>query len=155
MRRIDARLVARLLAAAILVGALGASSDGEGQRRSTVPGVAIGALTPRGTTPEALRETLEFELSRLGGVRMTPARQARYLVGGAVTRFERRRVSGRAEVHCEVSLVVAERRGGSIRMMLSGRATAAGAGGGLEQSALRAAIRGALRPLGGSLIALR
>ena len=155
MRRIDARLVARLCAVAIVVGALGAASDGEGQRRATLPGVAIGALTSNGTTQEVLRETLALELSRLGGVRVTALPDARYLVGGAVTRLERRRVAGRSQVHCEVSLIVAERRGGSIRMMLTGQATAAGSGDTLESSALSAVVRGALRPLGGSLVTLR
>ena len=53
------------------------------------------------------------------------------------------------EVRCEVSLVVADARGGAVRAMLRGRA---GARGGtdaarLQGNALRAAVRGALRPL--------
>lgn len=157
MQRIDARLMARLCAVAILVGALGAASDSEGQRRGAVPGVAIGGLVAQDAGSAGLRDALSTELSRLGSVHVTGVRRARYLVGGAVTRIERRRVAERIEVHCEVSLVVAERRGGSIRMVLSGQATAAGAGAtdALERSALHAAVRGALRPLGGSLVALR
>jgi len=157
MQRIDAQRVARVCALIILVASLGAASDSQGQRRAAIPGVAIGDLVAQDAGSAGLRDALSTELSRLGNVRVTRARRARYLVGGSVTRFEHRRVAERVEVHCEVSLVVAERRGGSIRMMLSGRATAAGAGAtnDLERSALRAAVRGALRPLGGTLVALR
>ena len=157
MQRIDARVMARLCAVAILVGALGAASESEGQRRAALPGVAIGDLVAHDSDSAELRDALSMELSRLGGVHVTGVRRARYVVGGSVTRFERRRVAERMEVHCEVSLVVAERRGGSIRMMLSGQATAAGAGAtdALERSALHAAVRGALRPLGGTLVSLR
>ena len=49
--------------------------------------------------------------------------------------------------------LVTDRRGGSVRMMLQGSAAAQGGGrvGALRDSALQAAVRGALRPLGRSL----
>ncbi len=58
-------------------------------------------------------------------------------------------VEGSLEVRCEVSLVVTEARGGSIRAMLRGRGGARGSGDAarLSNDALRAAVRGALRPL--------
>lgn len=153
MQRIDARFLGRLCAVLALFTAAGFASVGEGQRRAHMPKVAIGDLVARDASSQGLHDALSSELSQLGNVRVTQPRRARYVVGGRVTRLERRRVAERQEVHVEVSLVVAERRGGSIRMMLSGRATAAGAGSpdSLATSALRAAVRGALRPLGQGL----
>ncbi len=61
------------------------------------------------------------------------------------------------EVDCEVSLILADARGGSVRVMLSGRAGARGGadGDGVERAAVGAAVRGALRPLPRTLRTLR
>lgn len=110
------------------------------------------------TGSPALREALQDELATLGGVRVANASRARYVVTGSLTRLERRRVGASAlEVDCEVSLILADARGGAIRMMLSGRAGARGGttGDAVEHAALEAAVRGALRPLPRTLRRLR
>jgi hypothetical protein len=79
-------------------------------------------------------------------------RRARYVVTGSVTELHTEATSGGHEVRIAVSIVVAD-RGGSVRAMLAGRA---GASGGddpsrLTESAMRAAVRSAMRPLGATL----
>jgi len=104
----------------------------------------------------ALRDALSEELDVLGGVRLIRRGSARYVVHGSVTRLERHDVPGGVEVQAEVSLILADASGGAVRAMLQGRA---GARGGnlrrLEEVAVQAAVRGALRPLPDSIRALR
>lgn len=121
--------------------------------------VAVGETGAQTSSPEdagALHDALVREIGRLPSLRLAETRHARYVVRGSVTRLDCH-VDGRdVQVRCEVSLVVADARGGSIRMMLSGRAGARGEDAeSLEHAALEAAVRGALRPLPGSLGALR
>lgn len=130
-----------------------AFADGRGYGNE--PTVAVGptgsAVRSR-AAGRALRDALSQELDELGGVRLASASAARYVVHGSVTRLERTTVPDGIEVHAEVSLIVSERSRGTVRMMLSGRA---GARGGdplrLEEVAVQAAVRGALRPLPQSL----
>ena len=128
----------------------------DGPRTSMVSVGETGAQTASPEDAGALREALVREIGRLPNIQLAATNHARYVVRGAVTRLDRRALGDDVEVRCEVSLVVADARGGSIRMMLSGRAGARGDDGdALEHAALEAAVRGALRPLPSSLGALR
>lgn len=121
------------------------------------PAIAVGEMAataggPRAAT--ALESAIETELASRHDLRLAPdARRARYVVRGSVVQLERRQVSDGLEVRCEVSLIVADARGGSVRAMLSGRAGARGVDDAdrLARAALEAAVRGALRPLGTQL----
>jgi hypothetical protein len=120
------------------------------------PAVAVGETASRvpGAAASSLGDALASEIGALGDLQLTDeAEDARFVVGGAITRFERRNVGADVEVRCTVSLFVREARGGSVRVMLSGSAGARGARdqGRLGQVALRAAVRGALRPLSATL----
>jgi len=141
------------------------SASAEARRRPTqvvavgdTQVVAVGdtgsTIRDRGTE-HALRRALVRELGELGAVRVAPRSRARYVVDGAVTRMTRDTRGSRARVRCSVSLLVSEARGGRVRMMLSGSAAARGtADGALEHTAMRAAVRGALRSLHDSLARL-
>jgi len=138
------------ICATILVGALLTTIDGAAaQGRAT--SIAIGETTAPGPLRSALRDALRDELGGVNGVRVTDARRARYVLRGSVTHIDERRESDRME--CEVSLILADRRGGNIRLILEGRAAARlpqgdAAVARLRPEVLRAAVRGALRPLG-------
>ncbi len=156
--RLAAWLSSAMLAAAVTCG-FGAHA---GAQATPILSVAVGetAATSLGHSPalaRALRSALESELSTLGGVRLASPRHARWVLRGTVTRFDHHRVGRDLEVRCVVSLIVAERRGGAVRMFLSGRAGARGgaAPASLEDAALHAAVRGAIRPLGRQLVAMR
>jgi hypothetical protein len=122
--------------------------------------VAVGELGAGEGSADALFGAIARTLEDNPEIRVTTTPRAELVVRGSVVRLERRRVGNELEVSCEVSLIVAEARGGSIRAMLRGRG---GARGGrdaerLSDDALRAAVRGALRPLasqGHALAALR
>jgi hypothetical protein len=106
------------------------------------------ALAIADATDSDLNNALNDELSVLGNVRVTSQASARYVLHGSVTRLDVVRDGDRNRIDCEVSLLLSERRGGNVRLMLRGRA--AGRGARVEQltdSVLRAAVRGALRPL--------
>lgn len=112
--------------------------------------IAIGETAAPGALVESqLREALSVELDAVRGVRVAPTPRAQYVLRGSVTRLEVRGEAERRQLECEVSLVVADRRGGAVRMMLSGRAVARGPEvERLGPQVVRAAVRGALRPLG-------
>lgn len=134
----------------LLAGALlwvGHVRDAEAQRLTPI---AIGETAAPGELVETqLREALSVELDAVRGVRVTPTPRAQYVLRGSVTRLEVRGEAERRQIECEVSLVVADRRGGAVRMMLSGRAVARGPEvERLGPQVVRAAVRGALRPLG-------
>src|SRR5262245_6778304 len=85
--------------------------------------IAVGdtgsAVGPR--SAQALSDTLTREIAAREDVVLTAPGRADYVVGGAVVRYERTSQNGQLEIHCEVSLVVTDARGGSIRAMLHGR----------------------------------
>lgn len=95
-----------------------------------------------------LRDALTRELGALGNVHVTEQRRrARYVVHGNVTQLDVVDDGGRSRIDCEVSLLVADREG-NVRAMLRGRASGSGVRvAPLTESVLRAAVRGALRPL--------
>jgi hypothetical protein len=105
----------------------------------------------------ALRRALEGEIDSVGGLRLSSQERARFVVEGSLTRLERRNIEHGMEVDCEVSLLLADARGGTVRLMLSGRAGARGGmdGDAVERAAVEAAVRGALRPLPRTLRTLR
>jgi hypothetical protein len=128
----------------------------DGPRTSVVAVGETGAQTSSPGDAGALRDALVREIGRLPSLRLAETNRARYVVRGSVTRLDRQTSGSEVQVRCEVSLIVSEARGGSIRMMLQGRAGARGDDGdSLERAALEAAVRGALRPLSTSLGALR
>ncbi|MBX3249137.1 MAG: hypothetical protein KF901_18305 [Myxococcales bacterium] len=135
---------------AVMVAVVGLVHAVEAQRSTAV---AIGeTAAPEAIVGEHLRAALSEELGAVHGVRVTPTRSAHYVLRGAVTRLEVEGESDRRRLECEVSLIVADRRGGSVRMVLSGRASARGPGvERLQSQVVRAAVRGALRPLGPQL----
>ena len=106
-------------------------------------------------TAGALHDAITRELPLTSNIRLATGHDARWVVRGAVTQLSRDTVADGLEVHCAVSLVVADARGGAVRVLLHGRASARGDDGdALTDLALSAAVRSALRPLGGALGAL-
>ncbi len=123
-------------------------------RAQTAMPIAIGETSAPGAegaeVAGALRRALSEELDAVSGVSVTSSRRARWVLRGSVTRLDVLQDGERNAIECEVSLVVAEH--GSVRLMLQGRAAARGAHvERLRESAIRAAVRGALRPLGETL----
>lgn len=78
--------------------------------------------------------------------------RARYRITGSIVEWDTREVLDGHEFRCAVSIVVADAHG-SVRAMLSGRASARGEGDveALSERALLAATRSALRPLADGL----
>jgi hypothetical protein len=108
--------------------------------------VAIGALSTSSAGDPALegplRVALEQALDALPTVDRTGPARAQVVVEGSLVRLERTPQGVRAEV----SLLVSERRGGAVRMLLSGRAEARG-GSDPGTASITAAVRSAMRPL--------
>jgi len=116
--------------------------------------VAVGQTgsTVGARSAEALSQTLATELAARADVELATGIRAQIVVGGAVVAFERTSRGDQIEIHCEVSLIVSDARGGAIRAMLRGRGGARGSNPAqLSRDALRAAVRGALRPLASQL----
>jgi hypothetical protein len=117
--------------------------------------VAVGetaALVEATALAPELRAALADELAHHPELRLSPMGSANLVVRGSITRLERSRAGDHGQVRCEVSLIVAERRGGAVRAMVSGRASGQGTlGVALDRAVIHAAVRGALRPLGRSL----
>lgn len=111
-----------------------------------------GAVVGGAPAAAALEEALEAALEDREDLRVSDASHARFVVTASVTELSERDSGAEREVRCAVSVVVAD-RGGSVRAMLAGRAGARGEdeAGVLAERALLAAVRGALRPLGGTL----
>lgn len=121
--------------------------------------VRIGIEESRGpshasATESLFREALRDQVGHLAGVEATPPGRADVLVQGSITSIQRSMSGQEARVRCEVSVIVTERKTGSMKMILTGRAEARGpARQELVRDAVEAAVRSALRPLaGGSLL---
>lgn len=113
--------------------------------------VALGELEGAAAGDAAFSDALRGALRGTPDVRITDRGHAQLVLRGSVVALERREVEGSLEIRCEVSVIVADARGGSIRAMLRGRAGARGADEDtLSRDALRAAARSALRPLASS-----
>jgi hypothetical protein len=149
------KLAARpLVAVALALVAVCVPRAIEAQRGSAGRAVriAVGEIAARDGGPraaQALSRALVEALEAQPSIHVAPPPRADLVVRGSLVRLDRHAVEGGVEVRCEVSLIVAEARGGSIRAMLRGRGGARGGGdpARLSNAALRAAVRGALRPL--------
>jgi len=142
----------------LALGSLFAPRVGVAQGERGAPSVAVGetAATVDPSLAPALRTALSAELEEIRGVRLASAQSAHFVLRGALTRLDREPGTTGTRVTCEVSLVLAEREGGNVRLLLSGRAEArGGTSEALEAAVVRAAVRGALRPLGTTLPRLR
>lgn len=108
--------------------------------------VAIGSLSTTSAGDPALegplRVAVEQALDAMPSVDRTGPARAQVVVAGSLVRLERTAQGVRAEV----SLLVSERRGGAVRMLLSGRAEARG-GSDPVPASITAAVRSAMRPL--------
>lgn len=83
-----------------------------------------------------------------GHPRVSANRNTEYKLTGSVVRNERGAENGLASFRCEVSLVLTERKSGSVRAFLSGRASGSGPSPEeLEPKVLRTAVASALRRL--------
>ena len=140
------------IAAAALIAVVAATIHVSAQGRAAE--VAIGSTdAPAPRLRGALRHALSEELTTAEDVHVVDRRRASYVLRAAVTRMDLRRDGQRNRLECEVSVTVEERRTGAVRMMLAGRAMAAGTEvEHLRGNVLRAAVRGAVRPLGESLL---
>ncbi len=150
MRRI--LLPAAVPLAAVLVGALLGTIHGAEAQRGTrrAPSIAVGQTSAPDVVEHTLRAALNEQLGGFDSMRLTSPSNARFVVRAAVTRLDVQRDGERNEIECEVSVFVEER--GSVRMVLSGRAAARGSHvERLRHSAVRAAVRGALRSLPSNL----
>jgi hypothetical protein len=131
----------------------GTEADGQTRPHTLVAIGALGSTVPGARATTRLHEAIRRQLKTVSGVREAPRTRARYILEGSVTRLERRRAQGGTEVKCEVSLLLSEKTGGSVRALLDGRAGATGEGPTerLESAALQGAVRGALRRLPGAI----
>lgn len=107
-------------------------------------------------TLRTLNDSMHDNLSQQRGVQLVSREQADFVIWGAVTHLSNRVQQGEREVDCNVSVIVAEARGGSIRFTLAGRAVARGdvRSNALTNEAMTAAVRGALTPLSRGLSAV-
>lgn len=121
-------------------------------RRQTA--VAMGAFKVDTHLGPTLRDAVRAQLVELPDVRHASASKAHYVVNASVIRLTTKHLVEKQQVGCEVSVVVADGEG-TVKLMLSGRSVATGTGDALKHSAVRAAVRGAMRPLGKSLKSLR
>ncbi len=143
-----------LLLALVLCSVLSSPPIAAGQRGAVAVSVGdTGASVGGSPVADALEIALHDAIAARPELRdESHPRRARYVVTGSVTELQSRPTRGGHEVRIAVSIVVAD-RGGSVRAMLAGRA---GASGGddphrLTESALRAAVASAMRPLGSTL----
>jgi hypothetical protein len=80
--------------------------------------------------------------------RVSASRDTEFKLSGTIVRGERGAENGLSSYRCEVSLILSERRSGSVRALLSGRASGSGPRlEELEPKVLRTAVTGALRRL--------
>nr|MDQ3034698.1 hypothetical protein [Myxococcota bacterium] len=86
------------------------------------PSIAVGETAAQVGGPElagALSSSIERAISGRRDVRLShDERRARWVVRGSVVQLDRRELADGIEVRCEVSLIVSDARGGSVRAML-------------------------------------
>lgn len=143
----NGRLLSSSRALITLMGVLGALGlHASSAAATSTLRVAIGTLSTEATGDAALegplRLALEQALDALPTVDRTAPNRAQVVVQGSLVRLERTPRGVRAEV----SLLVSERRGGAVRMLLTGRAEARG-GSDPVPASITAAVRSAMRPL--------
>jgi hypothetical protein len=146
------RLAARFVPTIALAAAVSCVPSVASARGRPLLRIAIGevaAVEGGAAAARALSRALAEAIEAQPDADLAPMRRAELVLRGSVVRIERSAVAGGLEVRCEVSVIVADARGGAIRAMLRGRGGARGDGdpARLSDDALRAAVRGALRPL--------
>lgn len=137
-----------LVGVATLVGCLVLPVGVKGHARGAPLTVAVAELSGTSrATEEALRTAVTTNLASVRGYRIGPLRDADLVLRGGVKTHRYGQGDGRG-VRCEVSIVLADRRGGRIKMILSGKARAQGGFDDvLASAAVRAAVKGAFAPL--------
>ena len=151
------KLAAWLLGAALVAVGIYVPTVGVGAQlgpNGQPTAVAIGELSAvQPTSTQVLQQALTQAVEQNPNLRLSRShRRARYVLRGSVTRVDQRAVGEETEIRCAVALIVADNNG-NIRATLSGRGGARGRGDSarLQQDAIGAAVRGALRPLGSQL----
>ncbi|MBI2894596.1 MAG: hypothetical protein HYY06_13670 [Deltaproteobacteria bacterium] len=124
---------------------------------ASTPLVTVGEMGGSGETRALLRRLLIQELGASLGASTAPG-GARFELQGTITRLVRLPDPTQIVLSCEVSLILVERPGGSVRAFLSGSSHLNGgpsrrveARGDARETAIRIAIRGALRRLPAAL----
>lgn len=147
MLRAD-ELAARSAMAVVLAMTLWCAPRAMAQPSTSVAVGAVAASEGGAAAARELSRALAEVIEAQPDVRLAPRGRADLVLRGSIVRMERARVDGEVEVRCEISVVVTD-GGGAIRAMLRGRGGARGDGdpARLSRDALRAAVRGALRPL--------
>lgn len=131
----------------VVVGAATAHASYRGQTVAVRARARAGQ--PRGAA-EALERTVTRALEGPAGMRVVERDRATWLVRATITRFHR---GQDGVLSCTVSLVFEDGRTGAMRMVLTGKASARGPAA--PRLALEGAVRGAMRPLAPSLLAMR
>lgn len=157
---------ARMLAArsacavafALAVWCIGSPAQSSAQRALRIAVGEIGSSDGLRAHAAALSRELTRAIEQRPDAALSPRRRAELVLRGSVVHMTQARVAEGLEVRCEVSVIVTD-SSGNIRAMLRGRGGARGSGdpARLSNDALRAAVRGALRPLSthGARIAAR
>src|SRR5690606_4765970 len=143
------QLAARSALAVALALSVWCAPDAEAQRPALrIASGEVAANDGDRAAARARSEELERASAAQPDVEHAPLRRAARVLRGSVVRMARERLAGGLEVRCEVPVLVTD-GGGSIRAMLRGRGGARGGGdpARLSSDAMRAAVRGALRPL--------
>ncbi len=104
--------------------------------------------TPNPALEQPLRSAVEEALAAIDVDTASAGDGAGYLLDATVTRLSSSTLAVGQRIDCEVSIIVQDARRNSVRGVLTGRSHVIGdAGRTLEQAAIRAAARGALRSL--------
>lgn len=126
-----------------------AQSEASARRSIRVALEAPAGVDVDAATLRALNDSMRSSLTQQRGLQVVERGQADFVLWGSVTRLSDRVDRGRREVDCNVSVIVADAVGGSIRFTLAGRAVARGDQRSLllTNQAMGAAVRGAMTPL--------
>lgn len=141
-------LAARTALAVALAMTVWCARDASAQRSVRIAVGEVGSNDGDRASAAALSRELARAIEQHPDADLAPRRRAQLVLRGSVVRMTRARVGDGIEVRCEVSVIVTN-ADGDIRAMLRGRGGARGGGdpARLSSDALRAAVRGALRPL--------
>jgi hypothetical protein len=139
----------RFVVAAIMSVALTVPAAATARRSIRVSLEAPAGVDVDAATLRSLNESMRLSLTQQHGLQVVERAQADFVLWGSVTRLSDRVDRGKREVDCNVSVIVADAVGGSIRLTLAGRAVARGdvRSRVLASQALGAAVRGAITPL--------
>jgi len=138
-----------LVVAAAALLATTAPSEATARRSIRVALEAPAGVDVDAATLRSLSESMRSSLTQQRGLQVVERGQADFVLWGSITRLSDRVDRGKREVDCNVSVIVADAVGGSIRLTLAGRAVARGDQRSLllTGQAMGAAVRGAMTPL--------